>query len=186
MVSFQAGYSWFNIIFTILVTIEGIVYEECFNYVCVVDNDGPSTQDCSMVVAIFDKCIKHFKTAQKHVTRLYLKSDNAANLKNEILIRYLKGLNYTPNSQVEPIKAIGYVPSVAMDGKDDADKLAALCNAKIDQEVNSGFSIDSPWHQAEAICMNGGLANTIVLFGKIVGKQPPLENKQIPTISKIG
>ena len=186
MVSFQAGYSWFNIIFTILVTIEGIVYEECFNYVCVVDNDGPSTQDCSMVVAIFDKCIKHFKTAQKHVTRLYLKSDNAANLKNEILIRYLKGLNYTPNSQVEPIKAIGYVPSVAMDGKDDADKLAALCNAKIDQEVNSGFSIDSPWHQAEAICMNGGLANTIVLFGKIIGKQPPLENKQIPTISKIG
>ena len=186
MVSFQAGYSWFNIIFTILVTIEGIVYEECFNYVCVVDNDGPSTQDCSMVVAIFDKCIKHFKGAQKHVTRLYLKSDNAANLKNEILIRYLKDLNYTPNSQVEPIKAIGYVPSVAMDGKDDADKLAALCNAKIDQEVNSGFSIDSPRHQAEAIWMNGGLANTIVLFGKIVGKQPPLENKQIPTISKIG
>ena len=87
---------------------------------------------------------------------------------------------------MEPIKAIGYVPSVAMDGKDDADKLAALCNAKIDQEVNSGFSIDSPWHQAEAICMNGGLANTIVLLGKIIGKQPTLENKQIPTISKIG
>ena len=182
----QAGYSWFNIIFTILVISGGIVYEECFNYVCVVDNDGPSTQDCSMVVAIFDACIKHFKAAQKQVTRLYLKSDNAANLKNEILIRYLKDLNYTPNSQVEPIKAIGYVPSVAMDGKDDADKLAALCNAKIDQEVNSGFSIDSSWHQAEAICMNGGLANTIVLFGKIIGKQPPLENKQIPTISKIG
>ena len=167
-------------------TIEGIVYEECFNYVCVVDNDGPSIQDGSTVVAIFDKCIKHFKKAQKHVTRLYLKSDNAANLKNKILIRYLKDLNYMPNSQVEPIKAIGYVPSVAMDGKDDADKLAALCNAKIDQEVNSGFSIDSPWHQAEAICMSGGLANTIVLFGKIIGKQPPLENKQIPTISKIG
>ena len=140
-----------------------------------------------MVVAIIDACIKHFKGAQKQVTRLYLKSDNAANLKNEILIRYLKDLNYSPpDSQVEPVKAIGYVPSVAMDGKDMADLRAALCNSKIDQEVNMGFSIDTPRHQAEAICLNGGLANCIVLFGKIIGnKQPPVENKQIQTISKM-
>ena len=139
-----------------------------------------------MVVAIIDACIKHFKKAQKQVTRLFLKSDNAANLKNEILIRYLKDLNYTHDSQVEPVKAIGYVPSVAMDGKDLADLRAALCNSKIDQEVNMGFSIDTPRHQAEAICLNGGLANCIVLFGKIIGdKQPPVENKQIQTISKM-
>ena len=140
-----------------------------------------------MVVAIIDAFIKHFKGAQKQVTRLYLKSDNAANLKNEILIRYLKDLNYSPpDSQVEPVKAIGYVPSVAMDGKDMADLRAALCNSKIDQEVNMGFSIDTPRHQAEAICLNGGLANCIVLFGKIIGnKQPPVENKQIQTISKM-
>ena len=140
-----------------------------------------------MVVAIIDACIKHFKGAQKQVTRLYLKSDNAANLKNEILIRYLKDLNYSPpDSQVEPIKAIGYVLSIPMDGKDLADLRAALCNSKINQEVNMGFSIDTPRHQAEAICLNGGLANCIVMFGKIIGgKQPPIENKQIQTISKM-
>ena len=140
-----------------------------------------------MVVAIIDACIKHFKGAQKQVTRLFLKSDNAANLKNEILIRYLKDLNYSPpDSQVEPVKAIGYVPSVAMDGKDLADLRAALCNSKINQEVNMGFSIDTPRHQAQALCLNGGLANCIVMFGKIIGnKQPPVENKQIQTISKM-
>ena len=139
-----------------------------------------------MVVAIIDACIKHFKRAQNHVTRLYLKSDNAANLKNEILIRYLKDLNYTYDSQVEPVKAIGYVLSVPMDGKDLADLRAAVCNSKINREVNTGFSIDTPRNQAEAICLDGGLANCIVLFGKIIGgKQPPLKNKQIPTISKM-
>ena len=44
--NFEAGHSWFIIIFTILRTIDSIVYEESFNYVCVVDSDGPSTQDC--------------------------------------------------------------------------------------------------------------------------------------------
>ena len=107
-----------------------------------------------MVVAIIDACIKHFKGAQKQVTRLYLKSDNAANLKNEILIRYLKDLNYSPpDSQVEPVKAIGYVLSIPMDGKDLADLRAALCNSKINQEVNMGFSIDTSRYQAAAICL---------------------------------
>ena len=112
------------------------------------DSDGPSTQDCSIVVTIIDACIKHFKRAQKHVTKLYLKSNNAANLKNEILICYLKDLNYTHDCQVKPVKAVGYVLSVPIDGKDLADLRAALCNSKINQEVNMGFSIDTSRYQA--------------------------------------
>ena len=88
----QAGHSWFMIVFTLLVTIEGIVHEECYYYICVVDGDGPKQQNCSMVVAILDHAIKHFKTAHKHITTLYAKSDNATNLKNDMLIKFFAGL----------------------------------------------------------------------------------------------
>ena len=177
------------IVFTLLVTIEGIVHEECYYYICVVDGDGPKQQNCSMVVAILDAAIKHFKTAHKHITTLYAKSDNATNLKNEMLIKFLAGLNVRSdptNLDEEPLNCKGMSPSQPQDGKDLADLGVALANAKIQKVVDSGFSIDNPCCQALALVEGDGLANCIVMLGDLVDHQQPIKNKKLPTISKLG
>ena len=177
------------IVFTILVEDEGIVYEQCYYYICVVDGDGPKQQNCSMVVAILDEAIKHFKTAHRHITTLYAKSDNASNLKNEMMIKFLTGLcvrSDPQNLDEEPLKCKGMSPSQPQDGKDLADLGVALANAKIQKVVDGGFSIDNPRNQAEALVDGDGLANCIVMLGDLVSHQDPIKKKKLPTITKLG
>lgn len=166
--------------------INGKLYKETYNYILVVDGDGSKKQDCSMVIAMLDAAIEHFKKAHDHVTTVFLKSDNASNLKNEWVIRYLLGVSKAGlDPQQKPLTVEEYLTSIAQDGKDEADLLVALANAKISREVNKGFSIDTPKHQALAICAGTGLANVVVMLGEIVGSEDPIPNKRIPKITNM-
>ena len=172
------------IVFTILVTVESIIHEDCYCYIRIIDGDGTKQQNCSMVVAILDAAIKHFKTAHRHITTLYAKSDNATNLKNEMLIKFLSGLcvrSDPQNLDEEPLKCKGMSPSQPQDGKDLADLGVALANAKIQKVVDGGFSIDNPRCQALALVEGDGLANCIVMLGDLVDHQLPIKNKKLPT-----
>ena len=69
--------------------------------------------------------------------------------------------------------------------KDCCDLCAAVLNSKIRREVNTGFDIETPRDQAEAIVRGDGVANCIVFIGPILGEQRPLKVKKIKNISKI-
>ena len=182
----QKGNSWFNIIFTKFVWSKGKLYKETYNYILVVDGDGTTKQDCSMVIAMIDAAIEHFKKAHDHVTSIFLKSDNASNLKNEWMIRYLSGVSKAGRDPLQkPLTVEEYLLSIAQDGKDEADLLASLANSKIRRVVSTGVSINTPKDQAQAICEGTGLANCIVMLGDIVGSEDPIPNKQIPTITNM-
>ena len=164
----------------------GKLLKETYNYILVVDGDGTTKQDCSMVIALIDTAIEHFKKAHDHVTSIFLKSDNASNLKNEWMIRYLLGVSKAGLDPLQkPLTVEEYLLSIAQDGKDEADLLASLANAKINRVVSTGVSINTPKDQALAICEGTGLANCIVMLGDIVGSEAPIPNKQIPTITNM-
>ena len=180
-------------VFTKLVNINGKVYEEDYNYVLIINGSG-TRQESGMVVAMLDACIRHFKKWHGEITTLYARSDNAANLKNETMIRYLKGVNVQNkdeegvnvqnNGEEEPpLKVAGLLNSESGDGKARCDRGTANCNAKIDRWVAAGNSINDPSCQAQAIVDGNGVANTIVMLGTLHGEQPPITDKQF---SKIG
>ena len=56
---------------------EGEVYQQNYNYVCIVDqrkhSDEAIAQKSSMVIAMLDAAIRHFKSAHDEITKLYLK-----------------------------------------------------------------------------------------------------------------
>ena len=55
-------------------------YIDCFSH------------DFSMVLGIFEAVIKHFKTTHPEIEELFIKTDNASNYKNELVVSYLNGL----------------------------------------------------------------------------------------------
>ena len=159
------------------------MYQQTINYVCIIDDGGSRTQDCGMVVALLDATIRHFKKGHDEITKLYLKSDNASNLKNEVVVRVLKGIKIQgPDLSKEPLTVAGFHPSIPGDGKDICDLCGANCNCKIRKYVNAGNDINCPRDQALAICDGQGIANCIVMLGPITGKQDEIKNKQIPSI----
>ena len=102
-----------------------------------------------------------------------------------MLIRFHKGVKTAVSSE-EPLVINRYLPSIPGDGKDICDLCAANLNCHIHGVVRSGdFNIDNPKCQAEAICRGDGVANTIVLFGKILGKQVELKSKKIESIKNL-
>ena len=109
---------------------------------------------------------------------------SAGNFKNEMLIRYHKGVKIAISSE-EPLVIDRYLPSIPGDGKDICDLCAANLNCHIHGVVRSGFNIDNPKCQALAICRGKGVANTIVLFGKIIGKQPELKSRRLQSIKQL-
>ena len=93
---------------------------------------------------MLDACIRHFKKWHGEITTLYARSDNAANLKNETMIRYLKGVNVqnkdeegvnvrNNDKEEPPLKVAGLLNSESGDGKATCDRGTANCNAKIDK-----------------------------------------------------
>jgi hypothetical protein len=136
------------IVFTIVVTIEGIVHEECYYYIYIIDGDGPKQQNCSMVVAILDATIKHF------------------NIQSYPLIL-----------DEEPLKCKCKLPSKPQDGKDLADLGVAFANTKTERVVDAGFSIHNPRCLAEALVDGDRLANCIVLLGCLVKHQDPIKKE---------
>ena len=159
------------------------MHQQTINYVCIIDEGGSRTQDCGMVVALLDATIRHFKKGHDEITKLYLKSDNASNLKNEVVVRVLKGIEIQgPDLSKEPLTVAGYHPSIPGDGKDICDLCGANCNCKVRKYVNAGNDINCPRDQALAICDGEGIANCIVMLGPITGKQNEIQDKQIPSI----
>ena len=171
-------------VFTKLVTIDGKVYEEDYNYVLIINGSG-TRQESGMVVAMIEACVKHFKKWHSEITTIYARSDNAANLKNETMIRYLKGVNVRNNEENEPLKFAGLLNSDPGDGKARCDRGTANCNSKIDKWVNAGNSINDPSCQAQAIVDGNGVANTIVMLGTINGEQQPITDKKISKITDL-
>ena len=110
---------------------------------------------------------------------------SAGNFKNEMVIRFQKGVK-TAISSEEPLVIDRYLPSIPGDGKDICDLCAANLNCHIHRVVRSGdFNIDNPKCQAEALCRGDGVANTIVLFGKIEGRQDELKSKKLQSIKQL-
>ena len=170
-------------VFIKLVTVEGIVYQETYNYVCIIDEGGSKRQDSGMVCALLDATIRHFKGAHDEVTTLHLKSDNASNLKNELVVRVLKGIKIQGEEvSREPLTVAGFHPSIPGDGKDICDLCGAICNCKVRKYVNAGNDINCPRDQALAICEGDGVANCIVMLGPITGDQHEIKNKKIKSI----
>ena len=140
-------------------------------------------QDSGMVCALLDATIRHFKEAHDEVTTLHLKSDNASNLKNELVVRVLKGIKIQGvDVSREPLTVAGFHPSIPGDGKDICDLCGAICNCKVRKYVNAGNDINCPRDQALAICEGDGVANCIVMLGPITGKQDEIKNKKIKSI----
>ena len=102
-----------------------------------------------------------------------------------MVIRFQKGVK-TAISSEEPLVIDRYLPSIPGDGKDICDLCAANLNCHIHRVVRSGdFNIDNPKCQAEALCRGDGVANTIVLFGKIEGRQDELKSKKLQSIKQL-
>ena len=83
----KAAFSWFIAVFTRRIKEAQKEYFRATKYICIIDqgaNEGPSKQDQSMVVAILDKIIRHYKKANNDITKIAGKSDNASNLKVSI------------------------------------------------------------------------------------------------------
>ena len=138
-----------------------------------------------MVVAMIEACIQHFKEFHSEITTIYARSDNAANLKNETMIRYLKGVNVRNNEEEEPLKVAGLLNSDSGDGKARCDRGTANCNSKIDKWVAAGNSINDAACQAQAIVDGDGVANTIVMLGTLHGEQLPITDKKFTKIADL-
>ncbi|MCP3849734.1 MAG: hypothetical protein GY694_05790, partial [Gammaproteobacteria bacterium] len=162
-------------------------------YVCIVEQTpehGIKKQDQSMLFAIMTKMIEHYKEANDEITRLSIKSDNASNFKNEMVMSVLHDLK-VESKQLggQPVTVANYMFNSAGDGKDICDITAANINAKAEKEVNSGdCNTDTPANFAKAIALGNGVINSVLMLGPIVspkGGQQKLEDKLIPSISKI-
>ena len=71
-----------------------------------------------MVVAVLQAVLTNFKAAHGEVSSVYIKSDNASNLKNKVVLRFLKGLKIMGHDSSEPPMTIaGCVPSQPGAGK---------------------------------------------------------------------
>ena len=97
----KASFSWFIAVFTRRITVDGKDYFRTTKYICIVDqglDHDPVKQDQSMVIAIMNKIIHHYKEANADITSLFVKSDNASNFKNESVVSFLKSARYVERS----------------------------------------------------------------------------------------
>ena len=183
----KTGYSWFIGVFTRRIKVDGKSRFRSTKYFCVVDQgtEDAVKQDSSMVLAIMKRIIEHYKEANKDITSLFVKSDNASNFKNETVVSFLHSLKIG-DIPGEELKVVNYMNNSPGDGKDKCDSAGAGAKDKVNREVNSlEVDADTPSKFAYAMVRGDGMKNSVVMLGPIIGKQETIENKQIPTISKI-
>ena len=187
----KSAFSWFIGVFTRKIKVDNEDHFQTTKYICIVDQgseDGPKRQEQSMVVAIMNKMIRHYKDANSDLTDLFVKSDNASNLKNEVVVSFLNSFRYCGENGGPELKVVHYMNNAPGYGKDSCDPSGALAKAKVEKEVNSMvMDADNPKNFANALVHGNGIINSVIMLGPIVGFQAKLgdDQRRISAITKL-